>query len=691
MLLHGLAAGVISSLIALADGSSVSRNPLKAVEAVRASSISTPNHRVAAHSRFDLSFHAFKRRIRFALEPNDEIIASDAQVHYLDRNGNIARSEPIDRKDHKVFMGDVWSQNLDGSFSRVGHARATVYRDGDKPLFEAAFDVAGDFHHVQLSSRYSELKHPLDPHIKHSDEDSMVIFRDSDLSAVDPIHGELKRRAVKDYSCGSDTLDFNLDPEHPVYSTGLDEQGPFWSTPINNLFGKRQMDTSSGPGNSGGVNLISTIGQTSGCPSVRRIALVGVATDCSYTGTFKSTEDVRSNIIQQISSASSLYEKSFNISLGLQNLTISPADCPGSAPASAPWNVPCGNGVDIQQRLNLFSTWRGKQADSNSHWTLLTNCPSGSAVGLAWLGQACIVNADSRNATSGAIQTVSGANVVAKTPTEWQVIAHETGHTFGAVHDCMSTTCSDGTSTKQQCCPLSAGTCDAGQKYIMNPSTGQGISNFSPCSIGNICSAMGRNSVKTTCFSSNKAVPLITGAQCGNGIVEEGEDCDCGGTASCGNNACCNPTTCKFINGAVCDDSNEECCKSCQMASASTICRPSTGFCDPEERCNGTSPTCPADKTADDGTDCGGGLKCATGHCTSRDLQCKTLMGSYTSGNDTYACDSQTCTLSCASPEFGRGVCYGLQQNFLDGTPCGGGGKCSNVSAIDLTLGDGEI
>jgi Metallo-peptidase family M12B Reprolysin-like/Disintegrin len=264
--------------------------------------------------------------------------------------------------------------------------------------------------------------------------------------------------------------------------------------------------------------------------------------------------------------------------------------------------------------------------------------------------------------------------------------SHETGHTFGAVHDCTSQTCSDGTSTAQQCCPLSSSTCDAGEKYIMNPSTGQGITSFSPCSIGNICSAMGRNSVKTSCLSSNKGVTLSTGPQCGNGIVEAGEDCDCGGTAQCGNNQCCDATTCKFKSGAACDDSNEECCKNCQLASANTVCRPSTGVCDPEEKCTGTSATCPADAWTPDGQACSNGtssgLTCASGHCTSRDSQCKTLMGSYTQGNDTYACDQYTCTLSCASPEFGSGVCYGLQQNFLDGTPCGGGGKCSNVSSL---------
>jgi len=163
--------------------------------------------------------------------------------------------------------------------------------------------------------------------------------------------------------------------------------------------------------------------------------------------------------------------------------------------------------------------------------------------------------------------------------------------------------------------------------------------------------------------------------------VEDGEDCDCGGEQSCGTDACCDAKTCKFKGNAVCDDANEDCCRNCQYASADTVCRSSTGVCDPEEKCTGTTATCPADKTAPDGQSCGNGtssLHCASGQCTSRDQQCKTLMGSYTQGNDTYACNSVDCTISCASPEFGSGVCYGLQQNFLDGTTCGGGGKCQN-------------
>jgi len=228
----------------------------------------------------------------------------------------------------------------------------------------------------------------------------------------------------------------------------------------------------------------------------------------------------------------------------------------------------------------------------------------------------------------------------------------------------------------------------------MNPSAGTGISQFSACTLGNICSALGRNSVQSSCLSDNKGVTTITGDQCGNGIVEGAEECDCGGPEGCGTDSCCDPTTCKLKPGAVCDPTNEGCCTStCLFASSGTVCRPSTGICDPQETCSGNNGTCPPDTTLPDGTNCGNSsqhLQCASGQCTSRDLQCKTLMGSYTSNNDTYACNSQTCSLSCASPEFGPDVCYSMQQNFLDGTPCGGGGKCNNGQCEGSTVG-GEV
>ena len=591
------------------------------------------------------------------------------------------RTESIRRHEHKVYRGEAWLQEWDGTWSNAGWARIVVRRDGIYPLFEGAFTLLHDHHHVQMRSSYLSTKHELDPDVEYNEDEYLVVFRDSDIDARGPISSmDLRRSERNERSCRSHELEYNFDPSQTV----LKREVGFWGvTPIKSLFGKRQIDTNGIPsgGNSGSVNLKSSIGSTAGCPSTRKVALMGVATDCTYTGSFNSSESAHANVITQINSASNVYEKTFNISLGLQNLTVTDANCPTTPSAATPWNTGCGGNSSITNRLNSFSQWRGDRNDTNAYWTLLTTCQTGAEVGLSWLGQLCV-----SDVTNGSGEVVSGANVVAKTSTEWQVIAHETGHTFGAVHDCDSQTCaSSETVNSQQCCPLSADTCDAGSKFIMNPSTADGISAFSACSIGNICSALGRNSVKSTCLSNNQGVATITGQQCGNGIVEAGEDCDCGGAENCGSNSCCDATTCKFKNNAVCDDSNEDCCKNCQFATSGTVCRPSTGQCDPQETCSGSSATCPVDVSAPDGQNCGNGtqnLQCASGQCTSRNQQCKTLMGSYTAKNDTYACNSQDCTLSCASPEFGPNVCYSMQQNFLDGTVCGGGGKCQNVSNV---------
>ena len=652
--------------------------PLSYLSIIENPSIQTPSHRVHAFSHFDVQFslHQRQQTVKLSLEPNHDILPDGASVQYLNSAGEVTHTELVVRQDHKVFKGEAWIQEPDGSWTHSGWARIVFRRDGYDPLFEGAFTIFQNHHHIKLRSNYLSTKHELDPDLEYSDDEYMVMFRDSDIRNS---HSELKRSEQNEASCQSNQLSFNSNPSHPVFSPKLERSVGVWgSAPISSLFGKRQIDNTPSGGNSGGVNLKQSIGSTAGCPTSRKVALIGVATDCTYTGTFNSTQTAHQNVINQINTASNVYERTFNITLGLQTLTVSDKECPGSPPAASPWNIDCSANTTITDRLNVFSQWRGQRNDSNAYWTLLTNCATGAEVGLAWLGQACV-----NNVNQGQGETVSGANVVAKTPTEWQVIAHESGHTFGAVHDCDSSLCANpNTVNAQQCCPLSSSVCNAGSKYIMNPSTGVGISDFSPCSIGNICSAIGRSSVKTSCLSDNKGVTIISPQQCGNGIVEEGEDCDCGGASTCASNQCCDATTCKFKSGATCDDSNDNCCKSCHFAATGTVCRPSTGVCDPQETCSGQNATCPPDVTSPDGQKCGNGTtstQCASGQCTSRDQQCKLLMGSFTSNNDTYACNSQDCMLSCASPEFGPGVCYSMQQNFLDGTVCGGGGKCVNV------------
>ncbi|GAB7366699.1 hypothetical protein MBLNU230_g0657t1 [Neophaeotheca triangularis] len=690
---------------------SQSRNPLAALSTVQNATIHTHKHRLTALSKFDLTFilgASDDVHVKFHLEPNPDILGDDSRITYLSSDGTVKRRERLDRLAHRVYKGSSWMRyGENGKWRRTGWARCLVSREGKNPIFEGSFSVEGDHHHIQTSHNYARTRHAMDPEVEVAasrDEEYLVMWRNSDILGDEELYGheELKRREAEDDDgapiCASDELSFNAIPENPMNRMLRRRQDKNWGVmDFSNLLGlgKRQID--GGDGASAGVNLIDNIGNAQGCPDTKKVALVGVATDCNYYNDFNKNETgVRENVISQMNTASGIWESTFNISLGLGDMTIIDEDCPGTPAEATEWNQACSDSVEIQDRLNMFSRWRGTLDDTFSHWTLLSTCGTGSAVGLAWMSQACVHGTNDNNVSTGngasGVETTSGANVVIRTSgaNEWQIIAHETGHTYGAVHDCTSRTCSQSNVVSaQQCCPLSENTCPAGEAYIMNPSTSSGVDSFSPCSVGNICAGIGRNSIDISCLSDNRNVDIITGQQCGNGIVEEGEECDCGGTQGCDDNSCCNPETCEFASGAVCDDANEDCCRNCQFASNGTVCRESTGECDPEETCRGDTSSCPEDVTAPDGNDCGDGLQCASGQCTSRDLQCKSIMGTmYTSGNDTYACDSSDCRLSCASPEFGPNTCYNLQQNFLDGTSCNGGGTCDNGRCTGASVGD---
>ena len=109
-------------------------------------------------------------------------------------------------------------------------------------------------------------------------------------------------------------------------------------------------------------------------------------------------------------------------------------------------------------------------------------------------------------------------------------------------------------------------------------------------------------SVTTSCLVDPDPNQTVISLQmCGNGIIDEGEDCD-PGIGSTSN--CCDPATCKFTNDAVCDPDSSACCTAqCAFAPSTQICHPSkNAICDQAEFCTGNSSSCPTDVTARNGT-----------------------------------------------------------------------------------------
>ncbi|XP_025063922.1 disintegrin and metalloproteinase domain-containing protein 22 isoform X1 [Alligator sinensis] len=186
----------------------------------------------------------------------------------------------------------------------------------------------------------------------------------------------------------------------------------------------------------------------------------------------------------------------------------------------------------------------------------------------------------------------------------------------------------------------------------------------------------------------NKPSKLLDPPECGNGFVEDGEECDCGTVAECAieGGECCN--TCTLTAGSQC--SNGLCCRKCLFEAKGALCREAVNDCDIPESCTGNSSQCSPNIHKMDGYSCDNkqGI-CFGGRCKTRDRQCKYIWGEKVTAADRY-CYEKLNIEGTEKGNCGRDKDTWIQCNKQD-VLCGYL-LCSNISSVPR-LGelDGEI
>lgn len=319
------------------------------------------------------------------------------------------------------------------------------------------------------------------------------------------------------------------------------------------------------------------------------------------------------------------------------------------------------NGVSVDELLKLWNNWRSNGVNvapyAHDNGQLYSGYPFEiPTLGYAGVGAMCTPS------ISGGIQSMLREEFY-----NHIIAAHELGHNFGMNHD-----------SSYNDCPESG--------FIMNAVLRDPTPTvFSECSTSYQSNFLSVSHI--TCLD-NVPTQRYGAAVCGNGFVEEGEQCDCGLSESCqvakSRDPCCNATSCAFVAGASCS-ATQGCCENCGVvpAEAQKVCRASAGSCDLPEVCTGLSAACPADGGLAAGTACSAGQYgpglCYLNSCLSYLQQCRTAGANFPGAPyDTCVQQSQLnqgaycSTLWCSSVP---GQCTYFRQSgvvvgMADGVPC---------------------
>jgi len=288
---------------------------------------------------------------------------------------------------------------------------------------------------------------------------------------------------------------------------------------------------------------------------------------------------------------------------------------------------------------------------------------NGQLAGLAYLDSVC------SDLSAGLESTASTRNSAAETAA---LVAHELGHTLGMQHD-------SSTSTEYLMAAVWSGQAPATAFQFSDESRTDTAEFFADHYGTSVPSCL--DDAPPYDDDALWARDDIVETTCGDGIVDDDEDCDAGvGIVD----SCCRDD-CTLDSGCDCSPLEGCCDESGSLMAAGAVCRDAQhAECDVEEVCSGVSGECPADAYESPGASCtsdlsGGSGRCYHGACIARADNCIGFVDTLGNLQEEYCDDLSTCgELWCTSSD--DDFCYSNNEPALAGTSCGSGRQCADVS-----------